>query len=428
MCERVTGPLFLLQEEGQKKISSFFLKANEAKAAKSSLFNEVGSSVASKTSHLLCSTNTSRDKPIVLSDSEDFVEQKNNNRSKEVKIVSKPVVQNTHKSCLEADKQTRGRTRDSIPSNTDLVIIPETQLDFTPKEKISKQIKHKENGTNALKSPMDDMDSDFVPDTPENLKKEQIQTKRQFSRSYLLSSSEFGSNPIQKAKENREAKLALKRQQMSAARKGLVSVSVNFTRQKPVGSVETSQELQPNGENQTEGVTPTKISGNGFSLKRMSKSGVSPDAKRNVSNATENNETIANYTVTKTLEFDDDTKTFNDDKTEMRNKEIEEMNRRASEANVVLEQKRKEKIDKLEKAKQDRLTKNRELRKEQQKKNGVRQMSYQLHCDTGCCCCLYLVFVVFMILYQTTILAESILTLYLICLFWDLPIQQQIKI
>lgn len=190
-------------------------------------------------------------------------------------------------------------------SQSVVTFIPETQAIFTPPSL--------KNANLDAKDSKDVTDFGLIPDTPQGNKDEEVRSNRPLGRSFLLSTAQIGTNPIQKAKEFREAKLALKRKQ-SQARKGLVSVSVQFSSdENDVSSMnsinqDTSSSLNNQfdrfdclkTENSTNGPlskdqllvekdTPTKVYSDGNSLKRMCKSGFSPDSKRIISDVAKNN-------------------------------------------------------------------------------------------------------------------------------------------
>lgn len=216
----------------------------------------------------------------------------------------------------------------SKTSGTQSVVtcIPETQLCFTPP------------GTkiiNAKKTDSHDVnDFDLIPDTPQEKKEETGKAKlakRPLGRSFLLSAVQMGTNPIQKAKEHREAKLALKRK-ISQARTGLLSVSVQFTasekepstkREKIVPDsfdgdvgdherntvhVESLEEEISNKVYVTQdGKTPTKVYSDGSTMKRMAKSGASPDSKRITTDENSDNDEDSFDLVKKQLSFQGNT-------------------------------------------------------------------------------------------------------------------------
>lgn len=263
------------QDEGQKSIVSFFQKAT---APKPQLFSEHGKSTSCNSKQPSC---------ILINDDDgdDFKPEKPNKIKENAKkeIVTTP------------GKGSSSGSKENIP----VTCIPETQLLFTPPGKSDQAA-----FSNASKKP-DSLSSSFdfglIPDTPVN-KQEAAKTKRPIGRSFLMSATEMSSNPIQKAKENRAAKL-LQKKQASQARKGLMTVSVNINtnqskEMKPdvsgnytdskiaLTGIKTSENVTEPKENAAyncktlQDVTPTKVYADSCSIKRMAKSGDSPEHKR----------------------------------------------------------------------------------------------------------------------------------------------------
>ena len=211
-------------------------------------------------------------------------------------------------------------------------VIPETQFLFTPE---NKQNKNEQNCESAM--PRDCLETDFgiIPDTPVSDEKP-VKPKRPLGRSFLLSATSIASNPIIKAKENRQVKMALKKK-ASLARKGLVSVSVTLNEKstcgensaekesylavgnnsgeidfdsKSLGNIDNSDTRirQPNIQTvSTEDETPTKIYPicETASVKRMSKAGLSPGGKR-INNKETGFEILVDNDAVKALSFEDE--------------------------------------------------------------------------------------------------------------------------
>lgn len=252
--------------------------------------------------------------PIVISDDlTDFKIGKSdrtrnhvNSEPKEPIIKEKHVVRQVAES--RKPKSSEKSQSDHIAERTKQAVvtsIPETQVLFTPPgANVGKR------GKDGVKDSPDISDFGLIPDTPQDKKDEVVKTKRPLGRSFLLSAAQMGTNPIQKAKEHRQEKLAMKKK-MSMARKSLVSVSVEFNPDKKDASKTPSEQLISSDVGKVSGIetnktsdsgemvsqvgeehsdkilvcdgkTPTKIYSEGNTIKRMAKSGISPDSKRSV--------------------------------------------------------------------------------------------------------------------------------------------------
>ncbi|CAC5382060.1 unnamed protein product [Mytilus coruscus] len=179
----------------------------------------------------------------------------------------------------------QGNKSDKLIRN-ETIVIPKTQVclaENTPKMK-----GHDDEG--------------IIPDTPQSDRNDEPVKKKSFGRSFLSSGANVSENPYILKREH------VKKQQVSKARKGLISTSFKFNtyekqdndseREKNVqgeaytcieNEIEDSSSLQNNLSSHesgsqsfaTEGVTPTKVyQGKRTFLKRMSKCGSSPNSKR----------------------------------------------------------------------------------------------------------------------------------------------------
>ncbi|KAL4232940.1 Tripartite DNA replication factor [Mactra antiquata] len=249
---KIKKPPSASKDEGQKKISSFFQQGSNKSTAKS-LFCEHGKIVDKK--------------------------------------ITKPLSESKSVTSLPVCGKVSSKTDSNISSP--VTCIPDTQVLVTPPCVKGKSKRIDGEGNNQSNN-VEVSDFGIIPDTPETKKEDPIKSKRPLARSFLLSTSQFGSNPIQKAKENREAKLALKKK-TCLAKKGLLSVCVQFNNEEnrsgnmTGGITDTNSVIdltdsipQVNGNSKPLEVTPTKIYSNGDTLKRMAKSGDSPDGKRTV--------------------------------------------------------------------------------------------------------------------------------------------------
>ena len=200
------------------------------------------------------------------------------------------------------------------PKVSELLVVPETQFFFTPENKLKKCNKKteetKKSTPDSPKTSNSSTDFGIIPDTPDS-NDISVKPKRPLGRSFLLSATSLASNPIQKAKENREAKLALKKKAVLARKSsGPVSVEFNkersvssetekkfdgFVQESSVGSINAKSDAKGTGnglklispdksetETDIEDKTPTKIYANSetSAIKRMAKPGISPASKR----------------------------------------------------------------------------------------------------------------------------------------------------
>ncbi|XP_052810717.1 DNA replication ATP-dependent helicase/nuclease DNA2-like [Mya arenaria] len=260
---------------GQKTLDNFFKKSSEVKKS-SELFTEQGkdkfSSVKLK--------DRSKDSCIIIDgeeDNKDFKPQKSARNTAAQKEAPSNDAQNSEM-ILEGCRK--------------VTCIPETQATLTTPSK---------QNTNSENADDENIDLGLIPDTPQD-KNDLLRPKKPLGRSFLLSAVQMTTNPIQQAKENRKAKLELKRKQASLARKAVVSVSVQFSE----GNKKTDDSICTRNDSditQTDGVnghsevslidagnvsvvdptlgnTPTKFYNDTGSMKRMAKQGTSPDSKR----------------------------------------------------------------------------------------------------------------------------------------------------
>lgn len=278
------------QDEGQTKINSFFQKP-----AKPQLFSEHGKPGSAKSKIVAKSC-------IIIDDDDDF------KKSKIKPSIKSPNADPTNKKY----KSTTGSETEKVPIKNEkaskqmavsdktvpVTCIPETQLLFTPPSKgsdISSSHSSRSDKKSEFSDPM------LIPDTPTE-EKEAAKAKKPLGRSFLFSAAQIATNPIQQAKENRQAKL-LQKKQANQARKGLLSVSVDFNQQRKLDDNKTVKEtcdsserdlteIKPcidNVENTSSeclktinaiDITPTKIYAESHSIKRMAKTGGSPESKR----------------------------------------------------------------------------------------------------------------------------------------------------
>ncbi|WAR06933.1 DNA2-like protein, partial [Mya arenaria] len=187
---------------GQKTLDNFFKKSSEVKKS-SELFTEQGkdkfSSVKLK--------DRSKDSCIIIDgeeDNKDFKPQKSARNTAAQKEAPSNDAQNSEM-ILEGCRK--------------VTCIPETQATLTTPSK---------QNTNSENADDENIDLGLIPDTPQD-KNDLLRPKKPLGRSFLLSAVQMTTNPIQQAKENRKAKLELKRKQASLARKAVVSVSVQFS-------------------------------------------------------------------------------------------------------------------------------------------------------------------------------------------------------
>ena len=319
---------------------------------------------------------------------------------------------------------------------TEVCVVPETQFIFTPESKATKKVET----DNSLKSASDvfhspissasgtSTDFGIIPDTPDS-SKIQIKPKKPLGRSFLLSASSFASNPIQKAKENREAKLALKKKRASLSKKGSVSVCVEFKDQN-ITADKTEQsrfvnELSPSliahwetsdndvkrekvAVSQTleisvDDKTPTKVYGNAetASVKRMAKSGISPAAKRSDGQNCQVNVINSDDTV-RVLSFESkpnqvltDVEKINLESGEnasdtMQNLDASEIDKECVvpfgdviEFEKQRQERQKQKKERLDKRRLELLKERRRKEKEVQKRNHEKLLNYQLTGNTS---------------------------------------------
>ena len=194
------------------------------------------------------------------------------------------------------------------------LVVPETQLFFTPENKSKKndrKVGEPNKATPDGKSPSSGTEFGIIPDTPEN-NDSGVKPKRPLGRSFLLSATSLASNPIQKAKENRQAKLALKKKMALARKSSGAAISVEFNKERHIGretelksesfvkqSVTDSSSSLPDTKSDSklrliitpekleidtivEDITPTKhyAGSESLTVKRMAKPGISPLSKR----------------------------------------------------------------------------------------------------------------------------------------------------
>lgn len=313
---KVKKPASASKENGQKKISSFFQQPAETTKPKS-LFTEHGPQ--SEMSKFQTSGAV-----IISDDSDDFRNGKSNitkyqNNFSERGLAGKIDIEagnGKRRNGPLDNKITKFSNSVSSMSQSAVTCIPETQVIFTPPS-----LKKGKVDTDELKEATD---FGLIPDTPQGKQEEEVKSKRPLGRSFLLSTTQIGSNPIQKAKEHRDAKLALKKK-ASHARKGLLSVSVQFNPEESEAfkNNTSKQETDSTGnghltlmkneisntENSSKGhltdeeslqdnETPTKVYSDGISIKRMSKSGISPDSKRVVPINADNHEKCTGSDIT----------------------------------------------------------------------------------------------------------------------------------
>ena len=319
------------QDENQKKISSFFQKAAEKQSTASKLFSEVGSKVdkpASKVSPQTSSKSKENKSPsgvvTVISENDDESDE----FAPALKKIRSPTFQ-TKK--LKEHKTSPGRVNKQVlgtckgagshsgldgPKVAEPLVVPETQFFFTPENKLKKGEQKIDELNNSIpdsvKSPTGCSGTDFgiIPDTPDS-NDTSVKPKRPLGRSFLLSATSLASNPIQKAKENRQAKLALKKKAALVRKSSGSTLSVEFNKQVPIpkdtemkteslvkqftGSISSIPDAKESDsdmklltpdklENEAaiEDKTPTKLyaSSETLSVKRMAKPGISPMSKR----------------------------------------------------------------------------------------------------------------------------------------------------
>lgn len=317
-----TVAVVFMQDVGQRNILSFFQKKSNS-SSRPPLFTEHGNSTFSRTAIKL-------DSCIVIdNDSEDFKTTKSNKSSGNVSVTKT-------KGCFKSAGSEKSSSK-SVEINGDtgqesslVECVPETQLLFTPPGHHKQAAGHRLLGGAKLPvGTQDSTDSGLIPDTPNDKKPEIAKSKHTLGRSFLLSSAQIASNPIQKAKENRQAKL-VQRKQARQAKQGLTSVAVNFnnvagtpasssttakchsehtsslTGIKSTGRTDTEEPHDVDekaGDQSTSDVTPTKVYTESCSVKRMAKEGLSPQCKRK-SNAEEGAlDSETNIAVVKRLGF-----------------------------------------------------------------------------------------------------------------------------
>ena len=451
-----------MQDEGQKKISSFFQMSAEKASNSATLFSEVGrkthsdkSSVSvkgSKSGSSIAKENKSPSNIVtVISDSGDadeFLPSKkirspNNQFDSSENIAScsrsfEAKVEKADKKVQLGHRKNKSPNSDNIPNDlpvlknrpvqADCQVVPETQFMFTPEIKQSKnerQVKALVSESFSSPVPKGCDGSDFgltcIPDTPES-NEIKVKPKRPLGRSFLLSSTSIASNPIQKAKENREAKLALKKK-ATLARKSLLSVSVTFNDNKSIaGGTESdiakesslavnmspnsiedkfdshSQEMVDKVADTTEmqevtatdNKTPTKIyiNANTSSLKRMAKSGLSPDGKRTNGENTDIDMLSCDDAV-KALDFENKTHSTVDPLGKMcvhsadvdwSNMDVEntEPFGEVIEFEKLRQEKERQKKERLEKKRLELLEERRRRDRQLKKKNHEKLLNYQL--------------------------------------------------
>ncbi|XP_053390729.1 DNA ligase 1-like [Mercenaria mercenaria] len=290
MMGKVKKPASASKEEGQKKISSFFQQKPAEKTKPKALFTEHGHQKNAQKFQLT--------EQIAISDG---LEKKLESTGRQNLPNEKENVKETLR-CkaehVETSVNERARAKNTADSAKQAAVtcIPETQICFTPPG-----VKESKND---VKDSPEVNDFGLIPDTPQEKKEEVTKPKRPLGRSFLLSAAQMGTNPIQKAKEHRQEKLAMKKK-VSQARKSLLSVSVQFNpeeKEMSNGTVKTAcslnayldknvtadtenhnGDLHGNSNLVCDGKTPTKIYSDGNTMKRMAKSGTSPDSKRLVS-------------------------------------------------------------------------------------------------------------------------------------------------
>lgn len=311
------------------------------------------------------------------------------------------------------------------PKQPEPAFVPETQLFFTPENK-QKRLEKKDHEVGKTTSDLfqspgsgtcNGSDFGIIPDTPES-SEIPVRTKRPLGRSFLLSATSLASNPIEKAKENRAAKLALKKKAASA-RKPSISVSVEFNNQKNVPNESFSKPsvllstssinmwkspcdaerggMSLTSENVSEDKTPTKVYTNSenVSVKRMSKPGISPASKR--SDEKSPMDVTDGETTVRVLNFDAKTSPSGDGLSEadggnekLAAKSAESIDPRKTESDFaepfgglikfekLKEEKIRQKKERLEKKKLELLKEKMRREKEIKKKNHEKLLNYQL--------------------------------------------------
>ena len=194
------------------------------------------------------------------------------------------------------------------------LVVPETQFFFTPENKSKtndRKVGEPNKATPDGKSPSSGTEFGIIPDTPEN-NDSGVKPKRPLGRSFLLSATSLASNPIQKAKENRQAKVALKKKMALARKSSGTAISVEFNKERHIGresdlksesfvkqSFTDSSISLPDTKSDSklrliitpekleidtvvEDITPTKhyAGSESLTVKRMAKPGISPLSKR----------------------------------------------------------------------------------------------------------------------------------------------------
>ena len=311
------------------------------------------------------------------------------------------------------------------PKVAEPLVVPETQFFFTPENKLKKggrKIDELNNSTpDSVKSPTCCSGTDFgiIPDTPDS-NDTSVNPKRPLGRSFLLSATSLASNPIQKAKENRQAKLALKKKAALVRKSSGSTLSVEFNKQRPIpkdtemkteslvkqftGSIssmldtkgsDSDMKLLTPDKLETEATieykTPTKLyaSSETLSVKRMAKPGISPISKRM---DTENS-------TVKVTDKDDPVRILSFDATTNQRKttntganmgEFVPASKMEPEpfGDVIEFEKQKQeenklKREKLEKRRLEILQEKRKKDQEERKKNHEKLLNYQLSGDVG---------------------------------------------
>ena len=453
---------FCLQDEGQKKISSFFQMSAEKASNSATLFSEVGrkthsdkSSVSmkgSKSGSSIAKENKSPSNIVTIisdsGDADEFLPSKkirspNNQFESSENIAScsrssGAKVEKANKKVQLGHRKNKSPNSDNIPNDlpvlknrpvqADSQVVPETQFMFTPEIKQSKNERQvKAIASESFSSPIlkgcDGSDFGLIPDTPES-NEINVKPKRPLGRSFLLSSTSIASNPIQKAKENRLAKLALKKK-ATLARKSLLSVSVTFNDNKSIaGGTESdiakesslamntslcsiedkfgshSQEIVDKVADTTEmqevtaadNKTPTKIYINAdtSSLKRMAKSGLSPDGKRtNGENTGTDIDMLSCDDAVKALDFENKTRSAGDPlgkmcvdsaDVDLSNTDVEntEPFGEVIEFEKLRQEKERQKKERLEKKRLELLEERRRRDRQLKKENHEKLLNYQL--------------------------------------------------
>ena len=330
---------------------------------------------------------------------------------KHKKIIEQPFNRKTEGSKALAPNTEDASNSPDVVTNSAVTCIPETQICFTPpgSNKVS---------TDSVKISPQTNDFGLIPDTPQDKKQDVVKTKRPLARSFLLSTSQMGSNPIQKAKEHRQEKLAMKKR-ASLARKSLLSVSVQFNQDENKKWNSTAENVQLQSDTNvdkrvdseqviqgevSEGKTPTKIYCDGNSMKRMAKSGSSPDSKRlsdGLGNSESNQPSIdeksslGNSVCRLNFEVKSDRQSSGDTNIEQPKISIDETDFKSAKSmlqNTSVEKSREElmRIErKKEKEKQMQMKKEKErlekmrVTKEENRRKSEKLMKYQLTGVTG---------------------------------------------